>query len=67
MFDVGWVEELDAAGVCQAAVASRRAQLEAEAVRLRLAVHWVDLHTPDRLHARQASAGSGRVLPGTEK
>ncbi|HEX5005191.1 MAG TPA: hypothetical protein VFV65_07730, partial [Gemmatimonadales bacterium] len=67
MIEVGWVEELDGPGVCAAVLASRRAELEAEAARLRMAVHWADLHSPERLAARQVGEGSGRVLPGMER
>ena len=64
MFDLSWIDDLDASAAADAVVAHETAQLESDATFARLAAHWADLHNADTLPDRSRS---GRVLPGMER
>jgi hypothetical protein len=54
----------DVAGTCDALAAAQADLVAIETRQLRLAAHWIDLHSPvDEPDAE----GSGRTLPGTER
>lgn len=54
----------DVAGTCDALAAAQAELVAIETRQLRLASHWIDLHSPvDEPDAE----GSGRTLPGTER
>ena len=70
-----WPEDLpaDAAAACEALVAEQAAVRVADARRIVLVAHWLDLHAPvehpdapDNSPTTPGGAG-GRVLPGTER
>ena len=65
-----WPEDLpvDAAAACEALVAEQAAVRVAEARRIVLVAHWLDLHAPvEHPDAEPGAGGPGRVLPGTER
>lgn len=54
----------DVAGTCEALAAAQAELVAIETRQLRLAAHWIDLHSPAD---EPDTEGSGRTLPGTER
>ncbi len=62
--ELEWIDETDGQSAAAALVENHARLIEAEVAEFVLAAHWADLHD-DRSIA--AGAGSGRVLPGSER
>lgn len=54
----------DVAGTCDALAVAQAELVAIETRQLRLAAHWIDLHSPVD---EQDAEGAGRTLPGTER
>lgn len=64
--ELGWIDGTDGQAAADALVLNHARLVEAEAAEFVLAAHWADLHDEATL-TNPTGAGSGRVLPGTER
>lgn len=64
MFGDDAIDSLDAREACEAVEAAHRELVELECRQLRLAAHWIDLHSPED---HPDDEDTGQVLPGTQR